>query len=260
MSIFITGDIHATYDIHKLMQSRFDASNLSKDDYVIICGDFGLVWNGTDQEEYWLRWLQARPFTTLFVDGNHEGFTLLNSYPVQEWNGGRVHRINDSVLHLMRGEVFDIEGTRLFAMGGAASSEYDRKHRKPGISWFAEEVPSEEEREHAETVLEKHGWTVDVVVTHCAPTSAAQAISNATDRLEDHPMDEYTDWLETISGKLDYSSWFCGHYHVDAALGSKKQVLYQHIIKLAESPDEGNAFITYPKAPIEDADCELEID
>ena len=260
MSIYITGDIHATYDIHKLMQSRFDASGLSKDDYVIICGDFGLVWSNTENEKYWLRWLASRPFTTLFIDGNHEGFKLLNSYPMQEWRGGHVHRINDSVFHLMRGEVFNLNGTRLFSMGGAASSEYDRKHRKPGISWFPEEVPNDEERKHAEEVLANHDWTVDVVVTHCAPTSAAEAIWDVTDRLEDHPMDEYTNWLEKINGRLNYSAWFCGHYHVDAALGSKKQVLYQHIIQLAEEPNEGNTFITYPTASIEESDYELEID
>ena len=45
MSIFVTGDIHASYDIAKLSESCFNTAGLTKDDYVIICGDFGLVWN-----------------------------------------------------------------------------------------------------------------------------------------------------------------------------------------------------------------------
>ncbi len=260
MSIYITGDIHATYDIHKLMQSRFDAGNLTKNDYMIICGDFGLVWNGSDNEEYWLRWLDARPFTTLFVDGNHEGFKLLNSYPEHKWNGGRVHQINDSVLHLMRGEVFDLNGTKVFTMGGAASSKYDREHRKAGVSWFADEIPSKKERAHAEKTLEENDWGVDIVITHCAPSSAEKAISMVTDRLKDHPMDEYTDWLETINERLEYRAWFCGHYHVDAALGGKKQALYQRIVRLAETPGEGNTFIVYPDNPTEDSDNEIDVD
>lgn len=260
MSIYVTGDIHATYDIQKLMQSRFDASDLTKKDYVIICGDFGLVWNGTEHEEYWLRWLDARPFTTLFIDGNHEGFKLLNSYPVKKWKGGRIHQINDSVLHLMRGELFDLDGTSLFTMGGAASSSYDRKCRKPGVSWFAEEIPSKKERLHAEKTLEEHDWTADVVITHCAPTSLKQAIANVTDRIEDHPMDEYTDWLESIRTRMDYGSWFCGHYHIDAALGGGTQALYQRIIRLADDPGEGGVFVAYPKAADEDPDRDLDVE
>lgn len=110
MSIFVTGDIHASYDIAKLSESCFDTTGLTKDDYVIVCGDFGLVWNNSASEQYWLRWLDARPFTTLFVDGNHEGFALLNSLPETTWNGGRVHQVANSVFHLQRGQMFDIDG------------------------------------------------------------------------------------------------------------------------------------------------------
>lgn len=260
MSIFVTGDIHASYDIHKLMQSRFDATGLTKDDYVIICGDFGLVWHGSDEEAYWLRWLDSRPFTTLFVDGNHEGFKLLNSLPTEQWHGGTVHRVSESVLHLMRGEVFEIDGKKIFAMGGAASSTYDIEHRKAGVSWFPEEVPNEDERSRAEATLEANGWSVDVVLTHCAPTSAETALNNVTDRLELHPMDEYTDWLNEIDGKLTYDAWFCGHYHVDAALGNKKQALYQHIAKLPESKTEGIAFEIYPTSQEEEPLPEEELE
>ncbi len=260
MSIYITGDIHASYDIHKLMQSRFDASNLTKDDYVIICGDFGLVWHEGEEELYWRRWLESRPFTTLFIDGNHEGFGLLNSLPTEQWHGGEVHRVNSSILHLKRGEVFDIDGLKFFTMGGAASSAYDKEHREAGVSWFPEEVPSEEERKHAEQTLEACNWEVDVVLTHCAPSSAETAISNVTDRLELHPMDRYTDWLESIKEKLDYKAWFCGHYHVDAALGNHLQVLYQHIAKLPTTATDGITFETYPENPTEEQLPEEELE
>ena len=51
MSIFVTGDIHASYDIAKISESCFDTTGLTKDDYVIVCGDFGLVWNNTASEQ-----------------------------------------------------------------------------------------------------------------------------------------------------------------------------------------------------------------
>ena len=71
-----------------------------------------------------LDWLNSRNFTTLFVDGNHENYTrLYNDYSVVEWHGGKVHKIRDSVLHLMRGEVFDIDGKTIFVFGGARSHD-----------------------------------------------------------------------------------------------------------------------------------------
>ena len=234
MSIFVTGDIHASYDIAKLSESCFDTAGLTKDDYVIICGDFGLVWNNSASEQYWLRWLDARPFTTLFVDGNHEGFSLLNSLPETTWNGGAVHQVATSVFHLKRGQLFNIDGYRIFAMGGASSSEYDRTHRTQGETWFNEEIPNEQERAAALETLDAANWDCDFVITHCAPSSCAQGISEHTDRLEIHPMDEYTDWLQTIQDRLAYRHWFCGHYHIDVQIQDKTTALYNRIAVLAD--------------------------
>ena len=84
MSIFVTGDIHASYDIAKLSESCFDTAGLTKDDYVIICGDFGGVWDDSHQEQYWRKWLSRKPFTTLFIDGNHANYDRLSVYSVTE--------------------------------------------------------------------------------------------------------------------------------------------------------------------------------
>ena len=44
--IFVTGDTHGEHDIHKLNTIGFpEQKGLTRDDYVIICGDFGGVWN-----------------------------------------------------------------------------------------------------------------------------------------------------------------------------------------------------------------------
>ena len=110
--IYITGDCHS--DFRRFNTKNFpEQKDMTKDDYVIICGDFGGVWNRDEespQEAFNMDWLEDKPYTTLFVDGNHENFDRLNSYPVEEWNGGKVHRIRKSVIHLMRGQVFKLEG------------------------------------------------------------------------------------------------------------------------------------------------------
>ena len=99
--IYVTGDIHAD-------PRRFDTSNfpeqkeMTKNDFVIVCGDFGLCWEKeeSDKEEYWLNWLEAKPFTMCFVDGNHENFSRLNSLPIEDWNGGKVHKLRPHVIHV----------------------------------------------------------------------------------------------------------------------------------------------------------------
>ena len=123
--IYITGDTHS--DFTRLSTDKFPVQKeMTKNDYVIICGDFGGVWNylvESTYEKYWLDWLNEKKFTTLFIDGNHENFTRLYNYPVEEWHGGKVHKIRDSVLHLMRGEIFDIDNKKLFTFGGARSHD-----------------------------------------------------------------------------------------------------------------------------------------
>ena len=92
---------------------------MAKDDYMIVCGDFGCVWNGDKSDDTQLDRLEALPFTVLFVDGNHENFDALNKYPVEEWRGGKVHKIRPQVIHLIRGQMLELQDRSFFTMGGA---------------------------------------------------------------------------------------------------------------------------------------------
>ena len=78
--------------------------HIKKGDTLIICGDFGFLWEGTAEEKKALKKLEKKKYEILFVDGIHENFDLLESYPEEEYAGGRVHRIGTNLRHLMRGE------------------------------------------------------------------------------------------------------------------------------------------------------------
>lgn len=82
--IYITGDTHCPIDMAKLNMENFPAQrNLTKDDYLIICGDAGIVWNpDSGEDKWWQKWLDERNYTTLFIDGNHENHQALQEYPV----------------------------------------------------------------------------------------------------------------------------------------------------------------------------------
>ena len=88
--VFITGDCHGNF--RRFGRRYFpEQETMDREDYVIVAGDFGGVWADTPGETYWLDWLEQRPFTTLFVDGNHENFRRLDTFPSHIWHGGHFH-------------------------------------------------------------------------------------------------------------------------------------------------------------------------
>jgi Icc-related predicted phosphoesterase len=230
--IVVTGDIHGEYDISKLSQ-RAKFHNMTKDDYLLICGDFGLVWDNGSTDMWWRTWLDQKPYTTLFVDGNHENFDLLYEFPEETWHGGRIHRINDSIIHLMRGQVFDICGKTFFTMGGAES--HDKEHRKDGVSWWAQELPSREEYAEARKNLDNCGNTVDYIITHCAPTNVQKELIRRTWD-PTYTQNELTDFLEEVKNTVTFEKWFCGHYHIDITTLTEPRlrVLFYDLLKLPQ--------------------------
>lgn len=92
MAIFVTGDVHggAEYGSSRFSSKSWpDGRTLSRDDVVVVAGDFGFVWDGSNTDRYWLDWFESKPWTTCFVDGNHENHRMLAELPETEWNGGR---------------------------------------------------------------------------------------------------------------------------------------------------------------------------
>lgn len=245
--IYITGDTHCDF-------SRFETEEfpiqeeLTKEDYVIICGDFGGVWTFEEEsqrEKQMLDWLNNKKFTTLFVDGNHENYTRLYNYPVEEWHGGKVHKIRDSVLHLMRGEIFNIDNKRIFTFGGASSHDIQDgilnldeeekiyEYRKRGayfrirdFSWWDLELPTNEEMKNGIKNLEKVNYKVDYIITHCCPTNIALLLNRA------YKKDSLTDYLQTISEKCEFDKWYFGHYHENKNINEKFTVLYEDIVPI----------------------------
>ncbi|GAA0134934.1 hypothetical protein YSY43_17740 [Paenibacillus sp. YSY-4.3] len=227
--MYITGDLHGYIDISKLNSKRFPQnSRLTKEDFVIIAGDFGLVWDNKNDEKYWRKWLNNKNFTTLFIDGNHENHDMLDSYPVKYWNGGKVHIINDSIIHLMRGQVFTINGYKIFTFGGAKS--HDKEHRRENFNWWAREMPSNEEYSEGLKNLDKHNWEVDIVITHTCPSSTVRFLNKALDNSSE--VDELNNYLESIKERLTYQKWYFGHFHNDLKLPEKQRLIYNSIEEL----------------------------
>lgn len=250
--IYITGDTHGDWMTRLKVDSFPEQKEMTKDDYVIICGDFG-IWDNSNREKYNLDWLEDKPFTTLFVSGNHENYDILDNLEVKEWHGGKVNFIRPSVIHLMRGQIFQIEGKTFFTFGGASSHDisdgilelddpdFKRKKRKLDmlpfalyrihhVSWWERELPSEEEMEEGLANLKKHDNRVDYIITHSPYSSLLEQMFGGSGTYQ---KDCLTDYLQKIKETVEYKHFFFGHMHINETFSWEcSSCLYEQIIRI----------------------------
>lgn len=216
--ICITGDTHGDQErLLKLMREYAWTS----DDYLLVAGDFGYLFrNDTDERAFLDRMEAEFPSTIVFIDGNHENFDLLSDYPIEIWKGGKIHRIRHNVIHMMRGQIFELEGKTFFGMGGAYS--IDRYRRRLGVSYWDEELPTSAEYQEAVKNLQKHNNQVDYVITHTAPQKVIRWMGERP-----HAGDsELTGFLEYLMYEVEYKYWYFGHWHRDETLDERFTALW----------------------------------
>jgi hypothetical protein len=224
--IYLTGDTHAA-QIRRLNTSNCPAK---AKDYVIILGDFGLVWSGSKEEKYWLDWLSDKPFSTLFVDGNHENHVMLQELKEQKKFGSIVGRVRHNVFHLKRGHIYDIEGSSFLAFGGASS--IDKASRKEWISWWPQEVPSYSEYNTCMDNLALRDNNVDYILSHTLPKEASDKYLSIMN-YDRTMVDPTENMLSEIVSVTKFKKLYCGHWHNNITI-DKFRILYEDIVKLGE--------------------------
>lgn len=157
---------------------------------------------------------------------------------------------------LLSGYVFDFGGQTLFAFGGARSHDIsggilnhedfasDRDFRrvyrewchsgrlfrvKDYECWERECAPTEEEIHRGWEALSRNGNRVDLVLTHCLPTSAASLIGMGS------PSDPVMDYLEEAKNRISFGNWICGHYHCNQTVDKRFHILYEQIVEVRKS-------------------------
>ena len=212
--VYLTGDTHGDIDRFRHGRLRW----LSRRDTVVVLGDFGFVWDGSKEEQKKLDWLRKRPYTLLFLDGCHE---------TEERFGGTVQALGGNVYHVCRGSVLTLEGKKYLCFGGAESQ--DKEEREPGVNWWPQEMPSDEEYALCEKTLEENGWQVDYVLTHDAPSRFLDFTALALGESNRLHL-----FLDKILLKLHYEKWFFGCYHKDVALSTKSRCVFCDVIPMGE--------------------------
>lgn len=217
--IYITGDTHGNIDFDKL-KYYFENVYHSKKDYLIILGDAGIVWSSDNEinKNY-----ESLNITIIYIDGNHENFDLLKTYPIVDFNGAKTHKIADNIYHILRGEIMNLNGCLFLCIGGAKS--VDRHLRIEHVSYWEDENIAEDDYNNALKNLKRYNNTVDFVLTHCAPTSVLRNM------FYNFKPDNNTKILDQIKDQINFNYWYFGHYHVNLTF-DKYRCFYEDIKEL----------------------------
>jgi len=216
--IYITGDTHGL--IENL--NRKGISKIKKKDVLIITGDFGFVWDGSENELKNRQRIEKYKFPVLFVEGCHDNYDLLKEFPIVEEFGGQVRQIGKNIFQLLRGNIYEIDGQSVFAFGGGECDE--KEIYKEMEHWWKEEEPTEDESLVAVENLKEHGSAVDIVITHDTSTKIRDLLVGGDPSLTNMV-------LEYVAEHTKFKAWYFGKYHFDKKLPMNFYAVASKVIK-----------------------------
>ncbi|MDD6479233.1 MAG: metallophosphoesterase [Oscillospiraceae bacterium] len=222
--IYVTGDMHGC--LERLYDKEF--RKLKKGDILIVCGDFGYIFDGSKTETEVINFFAERKFITAFVDGTHDNLPKINRSRVTVWKGGRVHRIKGNLLHLMRGQIFNIDGTTIFTFGGGES--IDKDMRVEQNLWWREEEPTPDEMASGAEALDEAGLKVDYIITHEPPSLVKSAM--LLRRGDSDRVNKLNGYFEEIGKSCSFKHWYFGSLHEDRVITDRHTCLFRKIVPI----------------------------
>ena len=223
--VYVTGDMHG--DPTRLHDRAL--RRLKKGDTLLVCGDFGYIWKGDEAERRLLKKWGKRKYTVAFLDGAHENFDRLDAFPVSDWNGGRVQVIGGNLLHLLRGEVYTLEGKTYFVLGG--SEEPEREMRQSANTWFEREMPTEQELRHAIERLTAHGGRVNYMITHEPSAKVGGQLITRTRELNGVHL-----FLSLLEETVQFDHWYFGALHMDKPVSRRHTAVFRRVLPVDPPP------------------------
>lgn len=194
---------------------------------MIILGDACINYHLDDWDDFIKKQLSEYPVTIFRIHGNHEERPEnIKGYELKKWHGGQVYyeKKYSNVLFAKDGEIFDFDGNKAVAIGGAYSvDKYYRLARR--MQWFESEQLDEATKMYVESQLDKCSWKVDYVLSHAAPEKY-------------EPVEFFLpfinqDEVDKIENKLEYEKWYLGHYHCEKD-ENKVKIMYHSICELGD--------------------------
>ncbi|MGN1081129.1 MAG: serine/threonine protein phosphatase [Acutalibacteraceae bacterium] len=236
--IYITGDKHRNFK--KII--RFCRRNkTSEKDILIILGDSGINYFCNENDKRLKNKLSKLKITLFCIYGNKEKRPSdIEGMRTRIFHGGRVYYEPDfrNILYAYDGDVFEFKNKNYIVIGGAHSVDKTRCIEL-GRPFWENEMPGLKIKRYVRKQLNTLENSVHGVLSHTCPIDyipTEMFVSNNKKRAKklrfEPDIDRSTErWLGKIEKTINYSIWYCGHYHTDKTV-EKIHMLYDGIEKL----------------------------
>lgn len=223
MHVLVTGDVHG--DILLLLEM---VRSIENDEMLFVTGDFGLFWfdinSNSDKYTILNNMLESKNAYIVFVDGNHENHNFINRTEISEFCGAKCHKLLPRVIHIMRGEIVNIDGIKIFCFGGAYS--VDRFWREKNKTYFEEELPNENEYDSGLNNLINADFKVDYIITHTCQRRLVKKLGQRHKAIEEIKLQNYIQW---IVDNVEYKKHYFGHWHMDKKISESDIAIFNNI-------------------------------
>lgn len=173
--ILLSGDSHCDINHLQVMSNKADMYQCDK---MFVLGDFG--WWPKDKQG--LKFIDAcsqLDYPLYFLPGNHEDWGDLEKheqYP--DYNDEGFIEVASNVFYAPTGFRWEWDGIKFLSVGGAYS--IDRKYRTKFISWFPQEIITDEDMKKIQVTDISLKREMDVILSHDAPAGVDMAREFAT--------------------------------------------------------------------------------
>lgn len=249
---YITGDKHR--DFTKVRQFCCDRKTRKKD-VLIILGDTGFNYYDDERDDELKAEMAALPITLFCLHGNKENRPQnVGTYGIRNFCGGKAYYEPrfPSLLFAIDGEEYIFEGRRYMIIGGAHSVD-KLKCLAEGDPFWEDEMPDASVRAAAEARLAEENNKIFGMMTHTCPlkylptemflsTRQNAAMKRKPRKIKKKKVftpdiDRATEeWLGSLEEKIEYTVWYCGHYHIDKEI-DKIRMMYGEIRPLHDDPE-----------------------
>lgn len=234
MHILVTGDVHG--DILLLLEM---VRSIENDEMLFVTGDFGLFWfdinSNSDKYTILNNMLESKNAYIVFVDGNHENHNFINRTEISEFCGAKCHKLLPRVIHIMRGEIVNIDGIKIFCFGGAYS--VDHFWREKNKTYFEEELPNENEYDSGLNNLINADFKVDYIITHTCQRRLVKKLGQRHKAIEEIKLQNYIQW---IVDNVEYKKHYFGHWHMDKKISESDIAIFNNIRNMHTDEVVGN--------------------
>ncbi len=236
--IYVTGDLHGDFTPLLKFSKSINGKALTKKDYVIVLGDFGL-WPETLTQIKELS--QRLNFTLLFIEGNHEHYPTLESFPKKHMFGGWVHDVF-GIYHLCRSEIYtlplDSKKITIAVCGGGDSK--DKNKRTEGVDWFSQEQIRESDVLTLFENAKKYDMQVDYFLSHSLSAAVKnewnyECLSCTLCKKSSFDLLESDYRIRDIVGVLKAQKYLSAHEHIDrdfCLAGKQYRSVYKDFVEL----------------------------